>query len=688
MDAATPIIIEGEHIGNVFTGQLFLEAPDLESFRAQAKAYGFDEEQYIDAVKKVPVIPEKTFQENLAFIAHLTGMLAEMGRKRAREKEAEKRLRESEERYRAVVDGLPDVVMRFDRDGRHLFVSDNVSSVVDLPVEQFIGKTHGELGFPEAQSRFWEEAIRGVFDSGVPYETEFTLEGKQGPVIFNWRLVPERDAQGMVQSVLSFKRDITDHRRAEEKLRQSERKILESQNLLQAVVDGTTDAIYVKDLQGRYRLMNTAALRFTGKSSSEVIGNDDTLLFPAEEARAVMEGDRGVIAVGKTLTYEDHLSSGEGEKVIFLSTKGPIVDECGRVSGLFGISRDITGQKRAEESLRESEAKYRGLFEHMQEGCAYCRMIFENGEPVDFIYLSVNAAFETLTGLKDVAGKRVSEVIPGIRSSDPALFKAYGRVARTGEPEKTEIFVEALQQWYLISVYSPEREYFVAVFDVITDRKRSEEIARRETSLRNVLLDNLPCIALVLKKGTREIVACNEIAKKYGAAVGTICHDALAVPGTPCPFCHAPEVWETGASRQVEVEYMGKFWQGIWVPFSDDLYVHYIFDITHHKNAEAEKEKLQAQLLQAMKMEAVGRLAGGVAHDFNNLLTVIMGYCELLLQKSRQGIPDAQRNGGDPAGGRTGGGVDASSCWRSPGNRSSNRRWSTSNAWWRRCRRC
>ena len=87
-------------------------------------------------------------------------MLAEMGRKRAREMEAGKRLRESEERYRAVVEGLPDVVMRFDREGRHLFVSDNVSNVVDLPVEQFIGKTHGELGFPESQSRYWEEAIR------------------------------------------------------------------------------------------------------------------------------------------------------------------------------------------------------------------------------------------------------------------------------------------------------------------------------------------------------------------------------------------------------------------------------------------------------------------------------------------------------------------------------------------------
>jgi PAS domain-containing protein len=81
-------------------------------------------------------------------------------------------------------------------------------------------------------------------------------------------------------------------------------------------------------------------------------------------------------------------------------------------------------RREAEETLRQSEARYRGLFEHMSEGYAYCRMIFENGEPRDFVYLSINSAFETLTGLRNVTGRRVSEVIPGIREADPACSRS------------------------------------------------------------------------------------------------------------------------------------------------------------------------------------------------------------------------------------------------------------------------
>jgi signal transduction histidine kinase len=115
----------------------------------------------------------------------------------------------------------------------------------------------------------------------------------------------------------------------------------------------------------------------------------------------------------------------------------------------------------------------------MIEGFAYCKMVFENGKPQDFIYLLVNHAFETLTGLKNVIGKRVTEIIPGIREADPELFEIYSRVSETGKPERFEMFVKALKMWFSISVYSPEKECFVAVFDVITERKRAEEALRQ-----------------------------------------------------------------------------------------------------------------------------------------------------------------------------------------------------------------
>ena len=140
-------------------------------------------------------------------------------------------------------------------------------------------------------------------------------------------------------------------------------------------------------------------------------------------------------------------------------------------------------QRHTQAALRASEVRYRSLFENMLNGFAYCRMLFDQGRPQDLLYLAVNDAFETLAGLKDVVGKRVSEVIPGIQESDPGLFEIYGRVARTGVPEQFETYVNALGMWFSVSVYSPGKDHFVAVFDVITKRKRAE-VALRESEER------------------------------------------------------------------------------------------------------------------------------------------------------------------------------------------------------------
>lgn len=149
----------------------------------------------------------------------------------------------------------------------------------------------------------------------------------------------------------------------------------------------------------------------------------------------------------------------------------------GRSTSLEGT--DTTKHKQAAEMLLESEEKYRSLFENMIDGYAYCRMLYENGVPWDFVYLDVNGAFERLTRLKGVIGKKVSEVIPEIQQSNPELFQTYGRVALTGKPERFETYVEALGIWFLISVYSPRKDHFTAVFEDITARKRAEESLRQ-----------------------------------------------------------------------------------------------------------------------------------------------------------------------------------------------------------------
>ncbi|MFA5284580.1 MAG: diguanylate cyclase [Smithellaceae bacterium] len=132
-------------------------------------------------------------------------------------------------------------------------------------------------------------------------------------------------------------------------------------------------------------------------------------------------------------------------------------------------------QKRTE-ALQESEKRYHSLFENMLEGFAYCKMLYDGeGHPIDFIYLYVNVAFERLTGLRAVTGKKVTEAIPGVKESNPELLEIYGRVALTGNPERFEIDFKPLARLLSISVYSPEKGYFVAVFDDVTERKSYED---------------------------------------------------------------------------------------------------------------------------------------------------------------------------------------------------------------------
>jgi two-component system sensor kinase FixL len=197
---------------------------------------------------------------------------------------------------------------------------------------------------------------------------------------------------------LLFAAVIQQQTRAEDRLKQN----LE---LLEAVMKGTTDAIFIKDLQGRYLLINEPGARMLGLSPADVIGKDDTALFDLPTARRIRNEDRRTILTAQTTTYEA-VATSAGKTWYHYTTKGPYRDVQGRVIGVVGIARDISDLKRAEEVLRASEARARAVFE--LAGDAIIR-IDERGTIESF-----NPAAERMFGwpAAEIVGRNVAALMP------------------------------------------------------------------------------------------------------------------------------------------------------------------------------------------------------------------------------------------------------------------------------------
>src|SRR5438270_4729801 len=141
------------------------------------------------------------------------------------------------------------------------------------------------------------------------------------------------------------------------------RELQHSVSLLRGITEGTTDAVFVKDLQGRYLMINSAGAAFAGRSADEIVGKSDLDLFSIDTAEVVMEKDRQVLMQGVTQTFEES-GTANGVSRVYLSTKGPYRDAHGEIIGLLGVARDITERKQAEEEMRQSQQKLRIHFEH------------------------------------------------------------------------------------------------------------------------------------------------------------------------------------------------------------------------------------------------------------------------------------------------------------------------------------
>lgn len=236
---------------------------------------------------------------------------------------------------------------------------------------------------------------------------------------------------------------------------------------------------------GRWLRVNRKLCDIVGYSPAELMGKTFQDITHPDDLEADLALVRRLLAREiDTYSLEKRYIRKDGNAVWINLTVALVWNPDHEPDYFIAVIEDIQARKEAEAALQDSERTYRTLFENMMNGYAHCRMLFEDGKPKDFVYLDVNKAFTTQTGLADVIGRKVSEVIPGIFEADPGLFEIYGQVALGGPPKHFEVYVGAMGMWFSIWVHSPKREHFVAIFDVITERKRAEgELRRRNQEL-------------------------------------------------------------------------------------------------------------------------------------------------------------------------------------------------------------
>ncbi|MBD2542242.1 PAS domain S-box protein [Coleofasciculus sp. FACHB-SPT36] len=249
----------------------------------------------------------------------------------------------------------------------------------------------------------------------------------------------------------------------------------QSQEFNQQLLDSSDDCIKVFDLEGRILFMSQAGQVRLGIRDITPFLNTSWAEF---WQGAVKEAAIEAIALardGEVCTFQGACLTLNGELQWWDHKISPIREANGQVERLLCISREITERRLMELAVRESEAKYRTLFESIDQGFCICEMLFdENDEPIDYRYLEVNAAFERLTGLEQASGKTMRELVP---NHEAYWFEIYGSLVRNREPVRFEQQASAMNRWFNVNAFcigAPQSHQFAALFTNITEIKRIE----------------------------------------------------------------------------------------------------------------------------------------------------------------------------------------------------------------------
>ncbi|NTU60266.1 MAG: PAS domain-containing protein, partial [Deltaproteobacteria bacterium] len=437
-----------------------------------------------------------------------------------------------------------------------------------------------------------------------------------------------------------------------ERLR-AERELREGLTLLRGLVDGTTDVVYVKDSQGRYRLFNAAASAATGRSAAEALGRDDTFLFPPDEAREVMRGDRGVLEAGETRTYEETVTAADGTRTTYLSTKGPLRDAQGEVTGLFGIARDVTASKSAEVALRESN-ELLSLFLKHSPIYAFIKEV----TPTRSRVLQASENFVEMVGVpgSKMVGRTMEELFPpdfaAKISADDWAVVSEGRALQVEEDLGDRHYTT-----YKFPIRLGERDLLAGYTVDVTELKRAEAAALESKASEQRHRERLSSAVEIAGLGFYEQgmagteVFLDDRARELLGLTGEEPGGAVEFwlsrvhPEDRPALLEARRRFfaEGGERASVEYRYLHPRRGTIWLHQAARVLerdaagrvarqIGVLRDVTLEREAEASRADLAEQLRRAQKMEAIGTLAGGIAHDFNNILTPILMNAEMALR--------------------------------------------------------
>jgi two-component system cell cycle sensor histidine kinase/response regulator CckA len=517
------------------------------------------------------------------------------------------------------------------QDGKYVFTNSRVAEMFGYTEEELRGIDSWSLAVAPEDRPMVVEQVRRRLSGELP-RAQYTFKGqrKDGSLI-DVEIHSNRIELDGRPAVLGMLVDITQRKRAEAEMQHTT-------DLLQAIAEWTPDAVFIKDRSGRYLLFNPAAAHFVGRPVEEVLGRDDTQLFSPESSLVVMQRDQEVMASGIMETREEELTAA-GVKRVFLATKAPYRDNQGNIVGLIGISRDITERKRAEAERDHLLTRLQLQMDRMPLGClltdASFRIVDWNtaAERI-FGYtkaemIGIGPPFEKIVDPGDWPQEQ--DILRRIRSGDMAAHSVNSNVTKEGR--------KIVCEWNNTPVLDSEGNFVgvLAVAQDITSRREAEAtILLRDRAIQAVTQ------GIIITDPALQDNPIIYVSPSFEKLTGYSASDAL---GKNCRFLQGPDTDSESVARlrrairdaqpcKLELLNYRKDGTSFW----NELSISPVFDprgrVTHFVGSQADvtsRRKMEEQLRQVQKMEAVGRLAGGIAHDFNNLLTIINGYSELIL---------------------------------------------------------